>query len=133
MDIITWIVLLILVVLIVYQTVALKKLKKESVKASSLLNDLAFAHSNSMELLAIRVAGIHYDLLERSGRIVFFPHTSIKETLSKPGAREILIKRKIIRKKDKGPFKDTLEERARKNKLSLLPILIDLNDLECES
>ena len=97
---------------------------------SALLNNLAFKHSDSTEFLARRIAGIHYEILEKSGNIIFHPKTLMEEALSHSGAREVLIKRKMIRKKDKGPFEGSLAEQAHKRKLALEPVLIELNNLE---
>ena len=133
MEIFILIAIALLSSLVVFNAIALQKLKKKSASASALLNDLTFKHNNSTEILTNRIAGIHYEILENSGNIIFYPQTLMEEALSHLGAREILIKRKMIRNKDKGPFEGSLAERAKIRKLSLEPILIALNNLENKS
>tara|TARA_B100000686_G_scaffold353890_1_gene461366 strand:- start:2503 stop:2904 length:402 start_codon:yes stop_codon:yes gene_type:complete len=133
METIIWVVLSVLIGLAIFQAFSLKKLKKEFSNCTALLNHLAFKHQDSTEFFANRIAGIYYDFCQRSANLIFFPSTSLEEVLTHKGAKEILIKRKMIRKKDKGPFKGTLAERAQERKLSLVPILIALNDLEDKS
>ena len=130
MDFFSWLSIIILLVITAYQNTALKKLKKQSANTIALLNDLLFKHNDSTEFLSKRIAGINYDFLQRSEQLIFHSYTTMEEALSRPGAREVLIQRKMIRKKDKGPFQGNLAERARECKLSLEPVLISLNDIE---
>ena len=85
---------------------------------------------DSTEFLSTLAARIHYDLLIRSKRLVFYPEMFLQDALSYPGARELLIKHKMITKKNEGSFKETLFQRATNSQISLEPVLIALNDLE---
>ena len=113
-----------------YQIFKLKDLQRKASKNSSLLNDLAFKYKDNTEFIKTQIARVHYDLLKRSNRLVFHADTSLEEALAHPGAREILIGRKMIRKRHREYLTGTLAERARECQLSLEPILIALNDLE---
>ena len=132
MEILTWILIAGVAGLAGYQGHSLSKLRRQTADTTSLLSDLEFKQKDSTEFLGTQAARIHYDLLKRSKRLVFYPEMPLQQALNQPGARELLIRRKMIRKKDEGPFEETLTQRARNSELSLEPILIALNDLKTQ-
>ena len=130
MEIINWILISVISGLAVYQAHSLSNLQRQVSNTASLLNDLAFKQKNSTEFLGIQVARIHYDLLKRSGKLVFYPEMPLQDVFNLSGARKLLIRFKMIQKKENGPFEETLAQRAQNNQLSLEPILISLNDIK---
>ena len=53
-----------------------------------------------------------------------------REALAHPGARDILVGSKLIKKKDQSPFEKSLADQAKQACIPLEPILVALNDLE---
>lgn len=130
MAVLNWILISGIAGLATYQIISLNKVHRQASNTASILNDLSFKQKDSAEFIRIQAARIHYDLLKRRGELAFYPEMPLQEALKKPGVREFLTRQKVIRKKDKEPFKETLAERTRKLQISLEPLLIALSDLE---
>ena len=113
-----------------YQAIVINKLSRQVADTAFLLNDLAFKQKEAANFIETQAARIHFDILKRLEQLEFYPDMPLQKALDRPGARELLIRFKMIRKKDEGPFDETLAQRARKYQLSLEPILVILNDLE---
>ncbi|MBI4384455.1 MAG: hypothetical protein HY579_10530 [Nitrospinae bacterium] len=113
-----------------WQFLKIRGLEKDLARGQSLLNDLSFRHNDAERFLEYQIAKVHFDKLLRSGRLKFKPETNIDDIVTNAEVREILVKRKLIKKKDAGPFGESLARRAEKTAVPLEPLLVELNDLE---
>lgn len=133
MDILNWILAAILVGLAVLQFIEIRLLGKQLAHRQSNLNDLVFRHNEASEFMENQIAKIHYQMLVRTGKLKFNADTTLVETLSHPGAHEILVKCKLLKKKDNENSNDTLAERTAELDIPLEPVLAALNLLETHS
>ncbi|MBI4389498.1 MAG: hypothetical protein HY580_04900 [Nitrospinae bacterium] len=116
--------------LALWQFLRIRGLEKALAASQSLLNDLRFRHDDAERFLEYQIAKVHFDKLLRSDRLKFKPETNIDDIVTDAEVREILVKRKLIKKKDAGPFGETLARRAETAAVPLEPLLVELNDLE---
>ena len=61
--------------------------------------------------------------------LVFDGDVPLDEVLSHPGARELLIDTKFIKKKEQGPFEKSLADQAKQTGQPLEPVLVALSNL----
>lgn len=107
-----------------------RQLEKALALNRTLLSDLSFRQSEASEFMQYQIDKTLYLTLDRTGQLRFKPESEIDEILPLPGVRDVLVKRKLIQKKDGGPFKESLERRAKKLGVAVEPALVDLNALE---
>lgn len=97
------------------------------------VNDLIFRHNDAIEFLEYQFAKINYQFLADKNQLKFTAATPLSQAISHNGAREILVKSKLIKKKDESINNDSLAKRARELDIPLDPILVKLNMLETSS
>gem|GEM_PF-3965813 len=107
-----------------------RQLERRLILSVAAVNDLAFRSDETAKFLETQVARAYYDQLRRAGRLVFRGDTPVDEALSHPGAREVLIEQKLIKKKQSGPITHSLAEQAGQAGVSLERALVALNNLE---
>lgn len=130
MEILNWVLAIFLVGLAGYHYVTVRQLERRVINGLASVNDLSFRFGELAAFLENQIAKAHYDQLKRADRLVVREDTHIDEALSYPGAREILVKGKLIGKKDAGPFQESLAQRAGERNVPLEPLLAALNNLE---
>ena len=106
------------------------QLEKRIQNTIALVSDLNFKFSEMSEFMDNHIAKVHYDFLKQTSDLRFREETQLDEALSYPEVRDILVKSKLIKNNDTGPFQTSLEQRAKERKVPLASVLIALNDLK---
>ncbi len=97
------------------------------------VNDLIFRHNDAIEFLDYQFAKINYQFLADKNQLKFTADTPLSQAISYNGAREVLVKSKLIKKKDTSINDESLGKRARDLDIPLDPVLVKLNMLETSS
>lgn len=130
MELINWIITGLLTSLLCFQWIKIRQLDKLVAHQQAHISDLAFRHSEASEFLENQIAKIHYQFLIRSDRLMFNEDTPLSQAIAHSGARDILVKSRLIKKKDEVGKDETLGNRARNLNIPLDPVLAKLNMLE---
>ena len=107
-----------------------RQLEKLLASHQSDIEDLNFRHDEASDFIENQIAKTHYQMLIRAGRLKFTADNSLNDTLSHEGAREILVKFKLVKKNDPTIQEVSLAQKAKDLNLPLEPILAALNLLE---
>lgn len=130
MELINWVLSGLLTVLMCLYFIKARQLDKHVDNQNANVNDLAFRHNEGIEFLEYQFAKFNYQVLAQKNQLKFKADSSLAEVLRHKGAREILVKSKLIKKKDEPINNQTLGELTRDLKIELDPILVKLNMLE---
>lgn len=94
------------------------------------IDDLAFRHSETIDFMEYQFAKIQYQVLAQKNQLMFSADTPLSQAISHSGAREILVKSKLIKRKDESINDESLGKRAKDLNIQLDSILVKLNMLE---
>jgi len=130
MELLNWILAIFLAGFAGLHYLKVRQMERRLILSVAEVNDLTFKFNEMVKFLENQIARAHYDQLKRTGQRVFHEETQVDEAISHPGVRDILLDRKLLKRKASGPFEKSLAEQAREASVSLEPILVALNDLE---
>ncbi|MFQ5671652.1 MAG: hypothetical protein ACE5G9_01035 [Nitrospinales bacterium] len=133
MEFLTWTLVAVLAALAGLNYFKTRQLERQIILSVAAVNNLTFQFDEMTAFLETQLARAYYDQLQRRGGLIFRGDTPVDEALSRPGAREVLIAQKLIKKKQSGPFATSLAEQAGQAGISLERVLIALNNLEVSS
>jgi hypothetical protein len=130
MDTLNWILAGLLTALLGLVFLKTRQLEKLLADRQSDMEDLSFRHGEASDFIQNQIAKTHYQMLARVGRLKFTPDTSLAQALSHEGARDILVKHKLIKRNNAAIPETSLARQAKALNIPLEPALADLNILE---
>lgn len=130
MDIINWTLAGILTGLMGWHFLKIRQLEKLLSQHQFDIEDLNFRHNEASDFMENQIAKTHYQMLIRIGHLKFTADTQLADALSHEGAREILVKYKMIKRNDPPLMDISLAQRAEDLSIALEPVLVALNFLE---
>ncbi|MEC7640948.1 MAG: hypothetical protein VYC17_02220 [Nitrospinota bacterium] len=106
-----------------------RQLERRLILSVASVNDLTFKFKETVEYLEKHIARVQCVQLKHAGLLIFDGDAPLDEVLSHPGARELLIDTKFIKKKEQGPFEKSLADQAKQTGQPLEPVLVALSNL----
>jgi hypothetical protein len=130
MELINWVLTGLLTALLGLYFIKARQLDKFVEHQHANVNDLVFRHNEGIEFLEYQFAKFNYQILAQKNQLKFNADSSLAEVLRHKGARDVLVKSKLIKKKDDPINDESLAKLARDLNIELDPILVKLNMLE---
>lgn len=130
MEMMSLVLTVLLTAVLGWQFLKIRHLEKLIAHHHSHIGNLAFRHSEACEFLENQIDKLHFQMLARADQLKFNADSELTEVLSHNGAREILVKSKLLKKKDEPDKVESLGQRAKTLSIPLEPVLVKLNMLE---